>query len=260
MPTITARDGTELYYEIDGEGPPLVLVHGITESCRTWDPLRPRLEEDHLVVAVDLRGHGSSARRAPHDLATFAADVQEIVSAAGIGDDVVLVGHSLGGTVVTAYAAAFTCRSVVNVDQPLALAEFQSGLQQLAPMLRGDGAAFSQAITAVFDAMRGPLPDDEVARVDAIRDADQDVVLGVWSPIIDGSPGELDALVTQIASTITVPYLSLHGIDPGKGYADWLRGLIPTATVEVWPDHGHYPHLVDPERFLARLAGWTTGY
>jgi pimeloyl-ACP methyl ester carboxylesterase len=46
----------------------------------------------------------------------------------------------------------------------------------------------------------------------------------------------------------------LHGIDPGPDYAGWLRARVPDAMVEVWPDHGHYPHLVDPERFVARLV------
>ena len=65
---------------------------------------------------------------------------------------------------------------------------------------------------------------------------------------------ELDATVVQLASAITVPYLAIHGIDPGPDYVGWLTGLIPSATVELWADHGHYPHLVDTPRFLARVA------
>ncbi|MDP2290729.1 MAG: alpha/beta hydrolase, partial [Actinomycetota bacterium] len=62
------------------------------------------------------------------------------------------------------------------------------------------------------------------------------------------------ATVEALASAITVPYLSLHGIDPGPDYGDWLTRLVPTATVELWPDLGHYVQLVEPDRFLARLA------
>jgi pimeloyl-ACP methyl ester carboxylesterase len=51
-----------------------------------------------------------------------------------------------------------------------------------------------------------------------------------------------------------VPYLSLHGIDPGPDYAPWLQHLVPTAAIEVWPEMGHYLHLVDPQRFLTRLS------
>jgi len=51
-----------------------------------------------------------------------------------------------------------------------------------------------------------------------------------------------------------VRYLSLFGIDPGPDYADWLMSPIAGAVVEVWAEHGHYPHLVDPDRFVARLT------
>jgi pimeloyl-ACP methyl ester carboxylesterase len=43
-------------------------------------------------------------------------------------------------------------------------------------------------------------------------------------------------------------------MDPGEDYGRWLQHLVPTAIVELWPGMGHYLHLVDPARFLARLG------
>ncbi len=64
----------------------------------------------------------------------------------------------------------------------------------------------------------------------------------------------------RCARAVRCPYLAIHGIDPGPAYAAWLTGLIPTATVEVWEGLGHYPHLVDPDRFVRRLEEfWTDG-
>ncbi len=254
VPTATAVDGTLLTYDIAGSGPPLILVHGITESGRTWDPLLGALTRNHRVVTVDLRGHGRSGSAPPYDLATFAADVNSIALSAGMGPETVLVGHSLGGLVVTAYAAAFACRAVVNVDQPLDLVGFQTAVNELAPMLQGDEATFRQTILAVFDSMRGPLSDADSARIASIRRPIQAIVLGIWAPLIGPSTAELDALVRSFGSAVAVPYLALHGIDPGPDYRAWLTELIPTAIVEIWPDHGHYPHLVDSPRFLQRLA------
>ena len=117
-------------HERVGAGPPLVLVHGITESRRSWDPVMAGLAASHDVVAVDLRGHGESAATPPFDLMTMAGDVHEVVAAAGLAPPL-LVGHSLGGMVVTAYAAMFPCRGVVNVDQSLALAGLQHSLRQI---------------------------------------------------------------------------------------------------------------------------------
>lgn len=245
--------GVTIDYLVAGEGRPLVLVHGITESRRTWDPLlAPLIAAGYRVVALDLRGHGASSKVGPYDLAMMAADLGAVLEAESI-DDALLVGHSLGGAVVSAYAAGGPCRGVVNVDQPMALSGFQSVLGQLQPMLTGDEAQFQGAISAIFDDMVGPLDAAERWRVDHIRDADQDVVLGVWDLMFTATASELDAVVDAVAGAITVPYLSIHGIDPGPDYQGWLTSRIRSATVEVWPDLGHYPHLVERDRFLARV-------
>ncbi len=252
MPPHTTAEGVNIAYERVGAGPPLVLVHGITESRRTWDPLVAELARTNTVIAADLRGHGESSGGPSYDLGSFATDVRSLVNALGV-EDPALIGHSLGGTVVTAYASAFPCRAVVNIDQPLALAAFQDGLRQLEPMLRGDRSTFEAAITMVFDSMSGELVGPARERVEALRRPDQDVVLAIWTPVLESTADELDGLVRQMTGGVRAPYLSLHGIDPGPDYGAWLGTLIPTATVEVWPGLGHYPHLVAPERFAARV-------
>lgn len=240
---------------VQGEGPALVLVHGITESRRSWDPLLADLAGDHLVVAVDLRGHGESSLGDAYDPVSLATDVHDAVSAVGVSAPIV-IGHSLGGVVVSAYAAVFGCRAVVNVDQPLRLASFKDQLGSVESLLRGDEAGFQGFIAALFDSMAAPLSADESARIGALRRPRQDVVLGIWATVLESSVEELDATIDALAAGVRVPYLSLHGIDPGPEYADWLTARIPTALVEVWPDHGHYPHLVDPARFTARVRAF----
>lgn len=242
-----------LAFERRGQGRPVVLVHGITESRHTWDPLVPALAAGHDVVSVDLRGHGESEGGPPFDLETLASDVHEVVASEGMGPPLV-VGHSLGGVVATAYAALFECRGVVDIDQPLALAPFQAALRALDPLLRGDEASFQRAIAMVFASGRGALSDDEMRRVDSIRDARQDTVLGIWSPILEGSPEDLAATIRGLCAAVSAPYLSLHGGDPGPGYRLWLGQMIAGSRVEVWDGTGHYPQLVEPARFLALLG------
>lgn len=238
-----------------GAGPALILVHGITESRRAWDPLVAALAATYDVLAVDLRGHGESAPGAAYDPIALATDVAETAAAAGLVEPLV-VGHSLGGFVATAFAAVARPRAVVNVDQPLRLAAFKAQLGQLEPMLRGEPAGFQAAMAMVFQMLHGPLPPAEVARLTALRRPEQAVVLGVWGTVFDSTPEELDATVAALAAAVAVPYLSLHGADPGEPYSAWLRGHVPTATVEVWPEHGHYPHLLEPARFVERLVAF----
>ncbi len=244
-----------LAHELIGNSdhPSLVLIHGITDSRHMWHPLLHELAAHHQVLAVDLRGHGESDTDDGYDPISYATDVVETAAALGVADAVV-VGHSLGGVVASAYAAIAPCRAVVNIDQPLRLSGFKEDLGQLAPMLNGTQETFEQGLELMFAAMDGPLSASEQARLREHRRADQSVVLATWASVFESTPEELDATVEALAAGITVPYLSLHGIDPGPDYAPWLQHLVPTATVEIWPDMGHYLHLVDPPRFLARLA------
>lgn len=253
MATTTTGDGVDIAYEVAGTGPVLVLVHGITESRRSWDPLVAGLATDHAVVTLDVRGHGESGPAPTYDSRAMASDVAAVVAASGIADPLV-VGHSMGGIVVTAFAAEHACRGVVNVDQSIALGDFRELVRGAEPMLRSDD--FGDVINALFDSMHGALSADEVARISALRRPRQDVVLGVWAPLLELSADELDALVRRLTDAVRVPYLALHGIDPGPDYGAWLMEAIPTATLEVWDGDGHYPHLVHPERFLARLRAF----
>lgn len=256
MSQVEAGDGVIIEFDEIGAGEDLVLVHGITESRRSWGALPEQfVAEGYRVIAIDLRGHGESGRAPTYDLASMAGDVAAVCAAVGAPAPL-LVGHSLGGAVVSAYAAGGPCRGVVNVDQPLALSGFKETLGALEPLLRGTTEEFQQAISAVFEQMAGALEGEERARIDALRRADQEVVLGVWDLVLTSSAADLDAVVEQLAGAITVPYLALHGIDPGPGYAGWLTGLMPTATVEIWSDLGHYPHLVEPDRFVRRVASF----
>jgi pimeloyl-ACP methyl ester carboxylesterase len=159
----------------------------------------------------------------------------------------------MGAVVASAYGALFPSRAIINIDQSLRLAAFKDGLGQLEPLLRGDQASFEMAIGMIFSSMFGPLSPDEVARLNALRRADQNVVLGMWATVFESSVEELDATVGALAAGITVPYLSLHGSDVGDEYANWIEARMSDVTVELWPDHGHYPHLVDSARFLERV-------
>lgn len=245
----------ELAADVTGAGPVVVLLHGITEDGRSWQPLVGPLAADHTVVTVDLRGHGRSPEADTYDPASMAVDVHAVLMRDGLDDDPpLLVGHSMGGLIAVAYSAMFPARGVIDVDQPLDLGAFQAQVRELEPMLRGE--AFADAIGAVFAAMRGPLPQAETERIGSLRQPRRSVVLGVWSPLLDLTADELDGMVRQILDGVDVPVLSLHGIDPGPDYPRWLAERLPSATLEVWPDHGHYPHLVDPERFLTRLRAF----
>jgi pimeloyl-ACP methyl ester carboxylesterase len=257
MASITTPDGTDIVFDDHegGNGTPLVLVHGITENAATWDPLITRLTSKRRVIALDLRGHGRSGHADQYDLGAMASDVVAVATALELTSPH-LVGHSLGGIVVSAAGTAFPVSSVVNVDQSLRLDGFKDQLSAFEVQLR-DPDAFPLVMEGLFQMMAGDrLSDEQAERVSALRRPDQDVVLGVWDVILSSTTDEIAATVSGALAAYTdlsVPYLSIFGIDPGDGYDTWISSNIPGATTEVWADHGHYPHLVDTDRFVSRL-------
>ncbi len=260
--TMLSRPGEPSINYVDhgGDGQPVVLVHGITESGPMWDPIVERLASQR-VVTVDLRGHGSSERADRYDLDVMAGDVVATLDALGLIGSANLVGHSLGGAVVSAVGAAVPVASVVNVDQSLQLGGFKAQLAGVEHQLK-DPASFPAVIDGLFDQLAGTrLDPDQRARIDGIRRADQDVVLGVWDLMFTMSAEEIANVVDQALGGYAgreVPYLTVFGVDPGPEYAEWIGNAIAGAQTEVWPDHGHYPHLVDPDRFCDRLlAFWS---
>ncbi len=246
-------DGNRVAFEVEGDGPDLILIHGITENRTAWGATRQRLARVGRVIALDLRGHGDSDPASTYSLDALAADVKAVADEAGAGLPT-LIGHSLGGFVASVYGAAYPTRTVVNVDQPLSLAAFKEGLSEVEPMLRSE--AFAGVVGMMFDGMMAPLPDAERARLTALRRPVQEVVLGVWDPIFSHSVEELDTMVRTLIGGIDAPYLAIHGDDPGEEYRTWLTSLIPQAEVEVWPGNAHYPHLIESERFVDRVKGF----
>lgn len=106
--------------ELPGDGPPLVLLHGIGMDWRVWQAVSRRLHPFFRLLMLDLRGHGESSKPARgYSVAHYAADVEDVIEALGIGD-VSLVGSSLGGLVATAVEApSDTVARRVLIDPPL---------------------------------------------------------------------------------------------------------------------------------------------
>jgi pimeloyl-ACP methyl ester carboxylesterase len=100
-----------------GEGPAIVLVHGLSGSSTTWREAMPALARNHTVIAPDLLGHGESAKpRGDYSLGAHASGVRDLLVALGI-ERATFVGHSLGGGVAMqlAYQYPQRCERLVLV-------------------------------------------------------------------------------------------------------------------------------------------------
>lgn len=254
---VTAGDGCSISWGEVGSGDAdhtVVLVHGITESGETWAPLVELLATSYRVVWMDVRGHGQSGHAQDYSLEAMAGDVVAVIMAAGL-ERPHLIGHSLGGVVVSIVGALLPVGSVINIDQTLQLAAFNEQLCELEDALRNPDT-FPAVITELFAELAGSaLHQSELDRLGTIRRANQDVVLAVWGPAFTLDTEETNSIVQDAMEGYCrsqVPYLSLFGRDPGQDYGPWLKKIIPTSTIEVWDESGHYPHLVRPDQFVDR--------
>lgn len=105
---LVAFDGGSLYLVESGDGPPIVLSHGVTNSTRTWCyQLESLPREGFRVIAFDHRGHGQSkVGTAGHSVENLAHDMRTVLEGLDL-HGAVLVGHSMGGVAVQAFVTQF---------------------------------------------------------------------------------------------------------------------------------------------------------
>jgi pimeloyl-ACP methyl ester carboxylesterase len=248
--TVKRDDGPTIRYDISGEGPPVVFIHGLTSFRQTWDPITTLLAKEFTCVRIDLRGHGASSAAQEYSMQSLVGDVHAVVQEAGLGEPAV-VGHSLGATVAAVYAAAYDARAVVCVDQSLRFGEFAALVQAHADALRS--VRTMEAVLSIDRALQLE-PYGDVAELERrVRAFPREVVLGFWDALLTSPPEQLTATAEAILPRIGAPLLSLHGSPPSAGYESWLMGLVRGARLEIWDGAGHMLHLVHPRRFAARV-------
>lgn len=108
-----------LHRSVHGDGPPLLLLHGVTRCGADWDGLLPALVADWKVIALDQRGHGDSPRGGSYLVTDYVDDAVRFVREA-LSGPVVLMGHSLGAMVAAGVAAELPerVRGIVLEDPP----------------------------------------------------------------------------------------------------------------------------------------------
>ncbi len=156
--------GHSMVYRRAGEGPPVVLIHGMVNSSRHWEKVALLLAERYSVIAPDLIGHGDSAGpRGDYSLGAHASRIRDLLAVLGI-DRATMVGHSYGGGVAMQFFWQFPQRT-----ERLALISSGGLGPEVSPMLRtaalpGASALLSviahRRVVAALAAAGGQLHDD----------------------------------------------------------------------------------------------------
>jgi pimeloyl-ACP methyl ester carboxylesterase len=258
--------GHRVRYLMAGEGPPVVLIHGITSTADTWAPAMAGLCREHTVIAPDLLGHGASAKpRGDYSLGAFASGVRDLLAALG-HDRVTVVGHSLGGGVAMQFAYQFPERTerLVLVSSGglgrevnlLLRAAALPGAELVLPLLvpKWLGSAVGKVGWAgsrlglrtrldLAEMLRGFLSlNDAGARA---------AFLHTLRAVIDPG-GQRVSGHDRLYLAANLPTLLVWGerdpiIPVAHGHA--AHASMPGSRLEVFDASGHFPHLDDPVRF-----------
>jgi pimeloyl-ACP methyl ester carboxylesterase len=250
--TVTAADGVEIVFDDAGSGDPaLVFVHGWAGNRHHWDGQLDTFAGDHRVVRIDLANHGDSGTgRRQWSITSFADDVVAVVDALGL-EHVVLIGHSLGGSVVVAAAQRLGARvdGVVGVDTWSGLGPppppDDPAYSIPIPEMRAD---FGAGAIQFVDLMCGPNADADLIRriTDEVLSMPPDVAVA----ILGGSGGGFDLAESLRALGVPVSAISSEYFRPKNEAAFASFGI----TNVMLPGTGHYVMLERPREFDAALA------
>jgi pimeloyl-ACP methyl ester carboxylesterase len=266
-----ALHGHSVTYRTAGSGPALLLLHGVTNSSQTWEPVTTALAERFGVVAPDLLGHGKSATpRGDYSLGAHASGVRDLLTALGI-DRVTVVGHSLGGGIAMQFAYQFPerCERLVLVSSGglghevhlLLRAAALPGADWVLPLLtssgvRGVGRGLGSALRLGRLAPTGDV--DVLMRGFASLDnaGSRQAFLHTVRAVID-TGGQRVSANDRLHLAGELPTLIVWGerdsiIPPSHGRA--AHEAIPGSRLEIFPGAGHMPHHHDPDRFAQLLA------
>jgi non-heme chloroperoxidase len=251
-------NGLRLAYGEQGrrDGPALVLLHGYTDSHRSFDLLMPLLPQGWRVIALTVRGHGRSDKPAEgYAAAEMAADVPLLLDALGI-ERALIVGHSMGATLALHVAAAYHGR-VSGLVLLGAFASFagNEGVLQLAAEI----GAFQEHIDPEF-----VLAFQESTFAEMIPQRFLDTVIGeslrcpafVWRAALRG---QLDAALMDAARRCIAPTLLVRGQhDAFVPHGDQLklRDALPSARLFTMRGVGHAPHWERPAETAALIQAF----
>jgi pimeloyl-ACP methyl ester carboxylesterase len=275
--TVTMHDA-DLDFVDAGSGPPIVFVHGLLGSHRTWDRVVAGMATGHRIVAPDLVGHGGSAKpRGDYSLGAHAAMLRDLLEVLGVGP-ATLVGHSLGGGIALQFAYLFPER----VERLVLVSSGGLG-RELSPLLRAatlPGAEWVLPLLASGRAVRGvewlgrgpgrllgriglrPGPDLTEAWQGFVSLGDPDsrrAFLATSRSVIDPG-GQTVTARSHLHRLAALPTLLVWGARDRMiptAHALAAAEAIPGARVEIFERAGHFPHLADPDRFVRVLRDFT---
>jgi pimeloyl-ACP methyl ester carboxylesterase len=248
-----------LEYTQIGEGPPLIILHGLFGNKRNWAMIAHRLAAQYRVISVDLRNHGDSPWESDMSYETMAQDVAALIERVAQGPAHVL-GHSMGGKT----AMVLACRvpdlvaRLIVADIPPAPRE--SGLIHYVRALRGLKTQQMSRRAEAEEALRKEIP-EKMIRAFLVQNLTLAETGGlVWKinlAAIENQMPEIEGF-PDIDSDDAFPRPALHLQGANSPYVlpqhhGEIDRLFPYGDIQFIPQAGHWLHAEQPDLVLAAV-------
>ncbi len=261
--------GHDLVYRQAGQGPTLLLIHGMAGSSRAWKAVMPELARSYQVIAPDLPGHGQSASpTGDYSLGNLSATLRDLLAVIGI-ERATIVGQSLGGGVAMqlAYQHPEIAERLVLVGSGglgrevswMIRALSLPGTEYVAPALfpgfvREAGNRVSELalrlgvraprVAEMWDAYASlTIPEHRVAFLRTVR-----AVIEPGGQAVSAS----GRLYLAAAMPTLIVWGDADSIIP-VSHAHSAHAAMPGSRLEILPGVGHFPHAEEPDRFVEVL-------
>lgn len=250
MNKITSDDA-EIFYDISGSGPPVLLLHPFPAHHEFWLPSAPLLASRYRMVMPDLRGHGeSSLGTGAATMDKHALDLARVMDAEGIGQ-APLVGVSIGGYIAFEFWRRFRDRltglvlsnTKASEDTPEARGARLEAARDV--VKRGTEPFFESMLTKLLgETTRRSRPDLVAGGLRMMRKMSAEDVAGVQRGMAERPDS------TATLKSISVPVLIITGDEDvltGVAEAELMKQHIPGSQMKIIPKAGHYSPWEQPE-------------
>jgi pimeloyl-ACP methyl ester carboxylesterase len=264
-------------FRIAGEGPAILLIHGIGDNSSTWEAVQNKLAQRFTVIAPDLLGHGKSDKpRADYSVAAYANGMRDLLAVLDI-DRVTVIGHSLGGGVTMQFAYQYpqlverivlvgTGGVTKDVHFALRFASLPLGSEALAllrmpgalPALRVVGRVMGRLLNVVGAAAPAVAPTKfdlpEVLRIlDELPEPTASAAFSRTLRAVVDWRGQVVTMLDRCYLTQSVPVQLVWGEHDSVipvSHAKMAHAAMPGSRLEIFEKSGHFPFHDYPDRFV----------
>ncbi|QGY41287.1 alpha/beta fold hydrolase [Pseudodesulfovibrio cashew] len=262
---VTTTDAARVWVDVHGCGKPMVLIHGWTMSSAFWKR-QEALAEQCQVVTIDLRGHGKSdSVLRGHSVPRYARDVREVLRALGLSK-VMLVGWSMGGSVVMEYWREFGGDLLSGLGlvetgpapmsgAPWNVHRYRGGdvaamKADLQTMVRDRRAFGERFVDAMFLSGEAPAHARRWMLVEHLKVNDHTATT-IYEDYVQRD-------YTGVLPTITAPVFVAYGRSRhmcfGPSTGRYVAGSVPNSRFTILENSGHLPFYEEPAAFNNALG------